>query len=112
MDCYISRKQAIEVCKNLKKFYAGLNEYYSAFGLDIESNRGRRNILMSEPMELFLARELEKTLDNVSADGRTGAADITFGFGDNAQEIECKLTSPHMGSGSISFQRSGGVLVS
>jgi len=98
------REQAIEVCKQLKKFYLGLDEYYSAFGLDIESNRGRRNILMSEPMELFLARELGKTLDNVVADGRTGAADITFGLGENLKEIECKLTSPHMSSGSICFQ--------
>jgi NACalpha-BTF3-like transcription factor len=86
-------------------FYEGLSTYYKGFGLDIESNRGRRNILMSEPMEIFLADELRKTHGNVISDGQTGKADIMISFGDGKNiELECKLTSPHTSSGSICFQ--------
>lgn len=105
MDCYITKEQAIAACKKLREFYLGLKEYYLSHGLDIESNRGRRNILMSEPMESFLAQELSKYFHHVDADGRTGKADISITSADGSiQELECKLTSPHLSSGSVAFQ--------
>ena len=105
MECYITRNQALETCKKLQSFYLGLKNYYSQNGLDIENNRGRRNILMSEPMEVFLAQELFKVFHKVNADGRTGKADICITNKDGTtRELECKLTSPHASSGSVAFQ--------
>lgn len=105
MECYITKDQAKETCKKLRNFYLGLKDYYSQFGLDIESNRGRRNILMSEPMEIFLAQELMRVFHQVEADGRTGKADICITHKDGTSlELECKLTSPHLSSGSVAFQ--------
>ena len=89
----------------MKEFYDGLKGFYKSHGLDIESNRGRRNILMSEPMERFFADQIAKTYNNVVSDGRTGKADISFENHEGTQvELECKLTSPHESSGSIAFQ--------
>lgn len=105
MECYITKQQAKETCLKLRNFYLGLRDYYKSSGLDIESNRGRRNILMSEPMEIFLAQELSKIFHQVDADGRTGKADICITHKDGtSRELECKLTSPHLSSGSVSFQ--------
>ena len=103
-DCYIKREDAINACENLLKFYDGLKNYYKSFGLNIESNRGRRNILMSEPMEHFVAVELAKSFESVISDGRTGKADIVIEDDRLNCELECKLTSPHESSGSIVFQ--------
>ena len=104
MKCYLTREQALNACQELSNFYIGLKEYYAANGLDVESNRGRRNILMSEPMEKFIADELSKSFRKVISDGRTGKADIIIEHDDREIEIECKLTSPHESSGSIAFQ--------
>ena len=105
MECYITKDQAKETCKKLRNFYLGLKDYYAGFDLDIESNRGRRNILMSEPMEVFLAQELLRVFHQVEADGRTGKADICITHKDGTSlELECKLTSPHLSSGSVAFQ--------
>ena len=105
MECYITKAQAKQTCKKLRDFYIGLKDYYSSSGLDIESNRGRRNILMSEPMEIFLANELASVFHKVDADGRTGKADICITNEDGTtRELECKLTSPHASSGTIAFQ--------
>ena len=104
MNYYLSREQALNACRELSNFYIGLKQYYAANGLDVESNRGRRNILMSEPMEKFIANELSKSFRKVFSDGRTGKADIVLEHEGQEIEIECKLTSPHESSGSIAFQ--------
>jgi len=102
---YISREHALTTCVNMKSFYSGIASHFKDFGIDIESNRGRRNILMSEPMESFLATALSTTLHNVDSDGRTGKADIVITSEDGVEtELECKLTSPHTSSGTITFQ--------
>lgn len=100
---YLKRTHLLSACRNLQSFYSELSSLYISYGMNIESNRGRRNILMSEPMEKFLADELRKTLD-VENDGRTGKADIVVHLASGSLELECKLTSPHASSGSICFQ--------
>jgi len=100
----IDRDMALRVCKNLKEFHQSLVNLYSDAGIDLTADLGRRNILMSGPMEHFLAEELGRHYD-VTADGRTGKADIVIHLeGGRDFELECKLTSPHKSSGSISFQ--------
>ncbi len=103
----IKRTQALSACKRMKHFYSDLKSLYTRHGIDLEANRGRRNVLMSAPMEKFLAEEMHSCglYNSVVNDGRTGCADILVVLknGDNV-EIECKLTSPTQSSGSIAFQ--------
>ena len=103
----IERTQALSACRRMKAFYSDLKGLYTKHGIDLEANRGRRNVLMSAPMEKFLAEEMHASglYDSVVNDGRTGAADIVavLKSGDDV-EIECKLTSPTQSSGSIAFQ--------
>ena len=101
---YLTRKQLKSACSSMQTFYKGLCAYYSAFGMDLESNKGRRNVMMSEPMEHFLAQKLKKSFMSVEADGRTGKADIVIKYVDGKEkELECKLTTPNA-MGQVSFQ--------
>ena len=78
----IQREQALVACEKMSEFYHGLNDLYRLYGMDLETNRGRRNILMSAPMEHFLAQALNESglYNSVSNDGRTGQADIVLGL--------------------------------
>jgi len=100
---YVERIHALQTCQRMKEFHSKLTDLYLDYGMNLESNRGRRNILMSAPMEHFLAQELRKTYVDVENDGRTGKADIVIKLLHNDHEIECKLTSPHA-SGTVAFQ--------
>ena len=106
MQIPITRAVAINACSAMKVFHTDLVKLYDTHGMDLASNRGRRNILMSAPMEHFLAKAIRDTLvfESVESDGRTGEADITVFTKNGNIEIECKLTSPHQSSGSICFQ--------
>tara|TARA_R110001592_G_scaffold361584_3_gene672626 strand:+ start:6964 stop:7773 length:810 start_codon:yes stop_codon:yes gene_type:complete len=106
LDIPLNRESAIIACKRMEEFYADLVSLYEAHSMDLSSNRGRRNILMSAPMEKCLADSLRETqnFDSVLNDGRTGEADITVVKAGLHTEIECKLTSPHQSSGAICFQ--------
>ena len=101
----IDRNTALTVCKNLRDFHEKLKDLYSSVDIDLTADPGRRNILMSAPMEHFLALELSKLYSRVDNDGRTGQPDIVVVCEDgSSEELECKLTSPHKSSGAISFQ--------
>ena len=111
----ITREVAIEACRSMKSFHSELTKLYENHGMNLLANRGRRNILMSAPMEHFLAQAIRNSfcpdISNVDCDGRTGEADITVTTNDGQIEIECKLTSPHQSSGSIAFQTDHDTLV-
>ena len=114
MQIPVNREMALKACKTMKDFHSELTELYTKNGMNLSANRGRRNVLMSAPMEHFLAKAIKDTgvFPNVSSDGRTGEADITIhNHGGNTTEIECKLTSPHQSSGSIAFQTDHDTLV-
>ena len=111
MHIPINREMALEACVSMKSFHSELVELYNKQGMNLASNRGRRNILMSAPMEHFLAEAIKSSFTNVSCDGRTGEADITVHADSGPIEIECKLTSPHQSSGSIAFQTDHDTLV-
>jgi len=99
----LQRSQAIKACTRMRNFYLDLKQLYTSHGIDLEANRGRRNILMSGPMEKFLAEEMHSSglYESVINDGRTGCADILV---NDDIELECKLTSPSQSSGAIAFQ--------
>ena len=100
---YLTRDHALDALVSMRKFYFNLCELYSNAGMNLSGNLGRRNILMSEPMEHFLAQALRSSYDQVDNDGRTGKADIVIQLDYGPHELECKLTSPHT-SGAIAFQ--------
>lgn len=109
----LTRKAAVQACLKMQKFYSELTNLYDRNSMNISSNRGRRNMLMSAPMEKYLADAIRDSgnFKKVSSDGRTGEADITIEDNGNLFEIECKLTSPHQSSGSICFQTDHDTLV-
>lgn len=98
---YLSRSSTHAALKEMSKFHHSLVGLYKSFGIDILSNLGRRNMMLSSIQESSFARELSKVYVDVSSDGRTGEPDILIG--ELSRELECKLTSRQK-SGSISFQ--------
>ena len=104
MSKYITREVALKTCSKMRDFYLVLEEAYKSAGLSIESDRGRRNIMMSGPMERFLADSLLECGITAHHNGATGQPDVVLEIGGDFLEIECKLTSPHASSNSIAFQ--------
>ena len=100
---YITRQHIVTAIQDMRAFYSQLIAVYHTHGMDLTDNIGRRNILMSGPMEHFLAKSLRQSFAKVDNDGRTGKSDIVVHLKQGEQELECKLTSPHT-SGAIAFQ--------
>ena len=98
---YITREDVRSTLVDMQSFYRDLKQVFSNTGMNIEDNLGRRNILMSQVQEEFLARTLSKRYERVIADGSPGKADIYIA--DYDREIECKLTTVNK-SGAISLQ--------
>jgi len=85
----------------MQEFHSAVQKTYNEFGLDLLDNLGRRNIVMSQAQEAFVAQQLQQRDINAVCDGRVGAADIYLPAFD--REIECKLTTRNR-SGSIHLQ--------
>ncbi len=90
---YITEEMATRALNKMHDFNQKLSNLYISEGLDIKSDIGRRNILMSSIQEKEFSKELSKRYSGVSNDGRSGQPDIMIGELDT--ELECKLTSPH-----------------
>lgn len=98
---YVTREDVRSTLVDMQDFYQDLKQVFSNTGMNIEDNLGRRNILMSQVQEEFLARTLSRRYERVIADGSPGKADIYIA--DHDREIECKLTTVNK-SGAISLQ--------
>jgi hypothetical protein len=98
---YVTREDVRSTLVDMQSFYQDLKKVFSESGMNIEDNLGRRNILMSQVQEEFLARALSRRYESVIADGAPGKADIFIA--DHDREIECKLTTVNK-SGAISLQ--------
>jgi len=98
---YITRDMAAAALTKMRNFHADLDSVFDQHGMDLKSNLGRRNILLSQAQEKFFAEELAKTYEGVISDGRTGQPDIVIESLN--KELECKLTS-RTKSGAYSFQ--------
>jgi hypothetical protein len=97
---YIDSATAIRALKKMKSFHDDLNSLMNNHGIELTSNLGRRNILLSQAQEIYFAKELGATLD-VTSSGKTGEPDIKIHC--LGRELECKITSPSQ-TGSVSFQ--------
>ena len=98
---YITREDAVNAITRMKLFYDELNTLYARYGITLESNSGRRNVVMSQAQEEFFASEIAKHHVDVEVDGKTGKPDIFLG--QLGIELECKLTSPNK-NGSVTMQ--------
>ncbi len=92
---YITEEMASRALKKMYSFNQKLSALYESEGLDIKSDIGRRNILMSSIQEREFSKELSGVFRDVVNDGRSGQPDIVIGELDI--ELECKITSPHGG---------------
>lgn len=98
---YLTSEDATNAIKGLKSFHGDLISLFDKYGMSLESNSGRRNVILSQAQEEFFARELSKRYKDVKADGKTGMPDILIG--ELGTELECKLTSPLKG-GALNLQ--------
>ena len=91
---YLPPNACANALARMQRFHDDLVALYKSHRMELLSNLGRRNIVMSQPMEEFFAHELAKELDgHVECDGRTGKADIVIHS--LGKELECKLNTPH-----------------
>lgn len=98
---YLFQDDAVNAIHGLKSFHADLELLFKKHGMNLESNPGRRNVILSQAQEEFFAKELSKRYTDVVADGKTGMPDIMIG--ELGIELECKLTSPMKG-GALNLQ--------
>lgn len=102
MGEYLDRSSSIDAIKNIKSLFSELNGVYSKYGIDIDRDVGRKNILISAAQEHFFAQAIGSIVGECSNDGRTGMADIVIDSMDN-KEVECKVLCQGK-KGSWSFQ--------
>jgi len=75
----------------MQEFHNRMKVLFAEHDMDLLSNLGRRNIIMSQVQEKFVAEELAKKYTGVVDDGRPGQPDILVG--ELGRELECKMVS-------------------
>ena len=98
---YLTTGMMISAIKNMKKFNEEITELYTKHGMSLAENLGRRNNMLSQSQEHFVAEELRKVFQSVITDGAPGKPDIYVE--DIETELECKLTTRNV-SGAINLQ--------
>lgn len=109
MSCYITKKMAQEALRDMQGFYVELSAVYEKYGISVEEDLGRRNMLMSSLQEKMFAKQISKIYPNTRSDGKTGEPDIIIP--EINSELECKLTSRNK-SGSWALQTDYNTLAS
>ena len=98
---YITKDIARSAIQKMREFHDIQVSIHKDFGMDFLENLGRRNCMMSQSQETFIANELLKVYSDTFCDGRPGQPDIVIPS--LGKELECKLTTRNR-SGQISFQ--------
>ena len=96
---YLNTDTTSKLIKRLVSFENDLNELFDKHSLSLRENLGRRNMLMSQAQEKFLASALTEAGIECIHNGKPGEADIVLLKSGN--EIEVKLTSGSGGSWSL-----------
>jgi len=105
---YLTRAMSLSALRKMQSFHHDIIDLYDRYDMDLLSNLGRRNIVMSQTQEKFFAEALSGVYSGVINDGKTGQPDIIIN--ELQRELECKLTSRHRGGG-LSFQSDHETLV-
>lgn len=91
MNCYVTKEMTAAALENMQKFYVDLASLYNQYGINVEADLGRRNMLMSSLQEKMFAEQIKLTYPSAYSDGKTGEPDIVIP--EISSELECKLTS-------------------
>lgn len=99
----IDRNITVSAITKLVQFHEETKTLFSKHGMDLLSDLGRRNILMSSAQEKFFTDELHNRNFCVRSDGRPGQPDIMVEGpnGEPVSEIECKLTTRNSHGGLV-----------
>ena len=87
---YLDRSSSVKAIKNISSLFTEVASVYGKYGIDIDRDVGRKNILISAAQEHFFANAIASVVGECSNDGRTGMADIVIDSLDN-REVECKV---------------------
>lgn len=100
---HISRDIAIAALRRLVEFHDDMKSLFDRHGMDLLSDLGRRNTLLSSAQEKFFADELRSSGPFVRTDGRAGQPDIVIvgPEGGVISEIECKITTRNSQGGIV-----------
>ena len=99
---YISKTMIKSALTRMKQFESDLASVHSKYGYNLRKNLGRRNALVSQSQEKEVASALRTVYKDVVEDGTPGKPDILIV--DLGRELECKLTSGHGKSKTMSLQ--------
>lgn len=97
---YITSSMTKQAISSMQSFHDDLHRTMTEHGINLLSNLGRRNMLLSQAQEKFFADALRVEFDVIES-GKTGEPDIYIES--LGRELECKLASPQS-NGSIGFQ--------
>jgi hypothetical protein len=98
---YITRADALQILRNMRRFETGLKSFFASFDYDLHENLGRRNILLSNAQEKETQKVLSKRYKSVISDGAPGKPDVIIE--DINVELECKLTSGSRSNGTLTY---------
>jgi len=98
---YLTKEMMTSAIKNIQNFNDDITKLYNSHGMSLSENIGRRNCMLSQAQEHFIAEELRNTFASVITDGAPGKPDIFIE--DIHTELECKLTTRNV-SGGINLQ--------
>ena len=62
---YITKEMAQSAILNMQRFHEDVRSVFSNHGMDLLENAGRRNCILSQSQEKFLAAEIAKSYDKV-----------------------------------------------
>jgi hypothetical protein len=99
----IDRSIAVAAIARMAQFHEELKSLFCHHNLNLLSDLGRRNTLLSSAQEKFFSDGLRENGFSVKSDGRPGQPDITVCdvTGAGEIEIECKLTTRNSQGGII-----------
>ena len=102
---YITRDIAYSALRRMRVFYEEARQMHWRYGLELNEDLGRRNVLLSNAQEKFFSQALREWAGlKVQSDGRTGQSDIVVSLPDGTtRELECKLTTRNT-SGAVVLQ--------
>ena len=90
LHSYLTRESAIDAVGNIMEFADDMQKTYHRHGIDLASDVGRQNIVLSPAQEHFFADAIRKAVGACRNDGRTGEPDIIITALNN-RELECKV---------------------
>jgi hypothetical protein len=99
----ITRDIAVKSIQRMTQFHKETNDLFEKYGMDLLSDLGRRNTLLSTAQEKFFSDSLRESGYTVSSDGRPGQPDIivTDPVTGHTSELECKLTTRNSSGGVV-----------